>query len=132
MKTFHFSLAALALLTFSGALSAQSQNLEIKPVSDRTFQLVKSHNGNSFDTGRYNFHARAQQANGLYRGVMIYSRAKDPKLPENSIAAYASFARRDKTVANRWILGNVVLLTYDKTGNYQKQKIVKRLVLDIT
>ncbi len=133
MKTFKFSLAGLALLTFLGAaICEQSKGVELKHLAGQTFQLVKSPNGYSFDTGRYDFHARSQQDNGLYRGVMIYSRAKDPMSPEESIMAYAKFARRDKNIANRWILGDVVLHTYNKDGSHKNESIVKRLIIDIT
>lgn len=134
MKKNNPLLGGFALLAFTNALSVsvQSQDLKVKRLSGQKFQLVNLPTGYSFDTGRYNFHARAQQTNGLYRGVMIYGRRKDPMVPEESIDAYAQFARRDKKVANRWILGAVVLLTYDKYGTYKGQSIIKRLVINIT
>jgi hypothetical protein len=134
MKPFNSSLAGLAVLIFSGAanVSVQSQSLEIKPLSGQSFQLVQSPKGYSFDTGQYNFQARTQQTNGLYRGVMIHSRSKDPMSPGESIMAYAKFARRDKKVVNRWVLGDVVLHTYNNDGSPKSKSIVKRLILDIT
>lgn len=129
-----FLIGGLILLAFSSATAVvvHSQSLEMKRLPGGTIQLVPSPSGYSFDTGRYNFHARNQQTNGLYRGITIYSRAKDPMVPEESLTAYARFARRDRGKPNRWILGQVVLQTYDKSGTFVSESMAKRLILDIT
>lgn len=121
-----------AALTYSFAVSAQSQKLEVKHLAGQTFQLVQSSKGFSFDTGRYYFHARARQADGLYRGVTIFGRRKDPMVPEKGINAYAAFARPDQKVANRWILGRVSLDTHDEDGAFEKHSVVQRLIIHIT
>jgi len=121
-----------AAVVYSPVGSAQSQKLEVKHLSGQTFQLVQSAKGFSFDTGRYYFHARARQADGLYRGVTIFGRRKDPMIPEESITAYAAFAHPDKSVANRWILGRVSLISRDEDGAPKKDSVVQRLIIDIT
>ncbi len=121
-----------AAVVYSPVVSTQGQKLEVKHLAGQTFQLVPSAKGFSFDTGRYYFHARARQADGLYRGVTIFKRRKDPMIPEEGLIAYAAFARPDKSVANRWILGRVSLILHDEYGASTKNSVVQRLIIDIT
>ena len=51
---------------------------------------------------------------------------------EATISVYAQFARRDTDTPNRWILGGVTLLQYDKSGAFTKESVIKRLTLDIS